>query len=170
MRSQVLRASVQSSRSSGSRKAGRWQWQGLANSDGADDETTDQPAAAEPSRGRFSGWGHGTLGLRPCSSRWSSAAHRRWRRPAVPAGNQQAVCRRKGFLGDQPGPESWLEPPGRRGGEGKYEGGLRPPRKCSLYGTRPKSVHLSDWRPMTQVQAKRSLASRPAFLQRSSRA
>lgn len=88
----------------------------------------------------------GTLGLKLCSIR-SSAAHRRWRRPAVLAGDQQAACRRKGFLGDGSEPDSGWKPPGRRDAEGEGEGRLQPPRKDSLYGTRPKSEHLSDRRP-----------------------
>lgn len=88
----------------------------------------------------------GNLGLRLCSS-GSSAAHRHRRRPAVPAGDHQAACGYRGILGDGPKPGSRPEPPGRRGGEGTGEGWVQPLWKNSLYGTRPKSEHLSDRRP-----------------------
>lgn len=51
------------------------------------------------------------------------------------------MCSCKGF------PRDWPEPPGRRGGEGTGEVWLQPPRKDSLYSTRPKSGHLGDGRP-----------------------
>lgn len=40
-----------------------------------------------------------------------------------------------------------MEPLGRQGGEGTGEDLLQPPRENTLYGTRPKSEHLSDRRP-----------------------
>ncbi|XP_072598714.1 uncharacterized protein [Vulpes vulpes] len=156
----------------GSGAAGRWRGRGrgrgLANSDGADDGAGDPRAGGEPRqmpgvgpRGRAAGLGAlghsglGTLGLGLCSSR-SAAAHRHWRRPAVPAEDQQAAGRGEGLSG------AWPEPPGRQGGEGGTgEGPLQPPRKDSLCSTRPKSEHLGRGRPHDSGEGERRPGTAP---------